>query len=213
MLLSKTFDEALRYASDVHRTQMRKATDTPYVSHLLAVAAMVLEHRGNEIEAISALLHDAPEDQGGRKRLDDIRTRFGNDVADIVEALSDALAEDPSRKPEWRERKADYHAHLRKCTDSSVLLVSAADKLHNARTTLNDIHRSGDEVWNRFVREAEDLAEKKKLSLWNYDELVKIYAKASDERVRDVASELTEVVKMLRTATKRESPGFPGRRA
>jgi (p)ppGpp synthase/HD superfamily hydrolase len=190
LILSDRFTLALEYAARVHRDQMRKKTSIPYISHLMAVAGIVLEHGGDEDEAIAALLHDAPEDQGGRPTLDDIRKRFGEKVASIVEACSDALTEDPNQKPPWRQRKAAYHAHLRQVADGSVQLVSAADKLHNARATLSDLRRHGSNVWERFNGKREG-------SLWNYEELLKAYALSSDQRVAQVADELRHVVEEL----------------
>src|SRR3954470_21398204 len=91
--LTDRFDRALLYATHVHGGQVRKGTSTPYVAHLLAVAATVLEYGGDENLAIAALLHDSAEDQGGAARLEDVRNRFGEHVARIVEACSDSLAD------------------------------------------------------------------------------------------------------------------------
>jgi len=102
MIDSPRFEAALLYATHVHAGQVRKATRIPYITHLLAVAASVAEHGGDEDRVIAALLHDAPEDQGGEGRLEDIRVRFGEAVARIVKACSDTF-EDP--KPPWRPRK------------------------------------------------------------------------------------------------------------
>src|SRR5436309_13050206 len=146
--LGERFADALAYAADVHRDQVRKSTAIPYVAHLLAVAARVLEDGGREGEAIAALLHDAPEDQGGEARLADIRDRFGDRVADIVEACSDTFE---SPKPPWRGRKEAYLAHLRDpATAIDVLRVSAADKLNNATAILRDLRQLGPRVWERF---------------------------------------------------------------
>lgn len=150
-LLSGNFGYALAYAAHVHRAQKRKGPkDLPYVGHLLSVAGIVLHNGGSEEEAIAALLHDAPEDQGGLARLDDIKSQFGSRIAEIVEACSDSLVEDANGKAEWGERKSRYLEHLRAIRDSSVYLVSAADKLDNARATLNDLRSQGDTVWERF---------------------------------------------------------------
>ena len=145
-MLSKHFDKALSYASELHREQTRKGTDIPYVSHLLAVAGLVIEAGGTENEAIAALLHDAVEDQGGAPILDEIRRIFGDEVAEIVDGCSDT---DQEPKPPWRQRKEDYIAHL-ETASPSVLLVSCADKLHNARAILADYRSIGDELWGRF---------------------------------------------------------------
>lgn len=146
MHLSARFDQALQYAVIIHAHQERKVTGIPYVAHLLGVASIALEHGANEDEAIGALLHDAGEDAGGQGRIDDVRHRFGDAVADIVQGCSDALT---TPKPEWRPRKEKYVAHLAKAS-ASVRLVVAADKLYNARTMLRDLRRFGDALWSKF---------------------------------------------------------------
>lgn len=146
MLLTNRFEEALVYATQLHAKQTRKGTTTPYISHLLAVTALVLENGGNEDEAIAALLHDAIEDQGGAATREEIRRRFGNTVVAIVNGCTDA---EVLPKPPWRARKEAYIAHLRSASPS-VRLVSAADKLHNTRAVLADYRILGDSLWQRF---------------------------------------------------------------
>lgn len=146
MQLSTRFHEALSYATTLHCNQQRKASGEPYVTHLLAVSAIVLEYGGNEDEAIAALLHDAVEDQGGLPILAEILRRFGPAVAAIVEGCTDT-AETP--KPPWRPRKEAYIGHLRTAS-SSVRLVSAADKLHNARSILREYRQQGEALWSHF---------------------------------------------------------------
>lgn len=158
------FAEALAFACRMHRPQTRKGIRTPYVSHLLAVASLVLEYDGDEDQAIAALLHDAMEDQGGQAIGEEIRRRFGPAVYQIVEDCSDAIVEDRANKPPWRERKERYVKHVASCSPRTKL-VSAADKLHNARATLADLRDFGPEVWNRFNASRED-------TLWYYGALV-----------------------------------------
>ncbi len=158
------FEEALVFAARLHRGQTRKATDIPYVTHLLAVAAFVGEAGGTEDEAIAALLHDAVEDQGGQSTLDAIRARFGDTVADIVWGCSDT---DVTPKPPWRARKEAYIAHLEHASPS-VLLVSCADKLHNARSLVTDVRAHGPTVWDRFTGGRDG-------SLWNLEALAAAY--------------------------------------
>lgn len=140
------FEEALVLANRLHARQVRKSTSIPYVGHLLGVASLVIEDGGSDDEVIAALLHDAVEDQGGAETLATIRQRFGDRVADIVDACSDT---DVEPKPPWRERKLEYIDHLRDAPQE-VLRVSAADKLHNARAILADHRRIGDGVFRRF---------------------------------------------------------------
>ena len=146
MTLSARFEEALVFAMRLHASQYRKGTNVPYVAHLLGVTSLVLEQGGSEDETIAALLHDAVEDQGGAATREEIRRRFGDEVAAIVDGCTDATT---IPKPPWRKRKETYIAHLGQAT-ASVRLVSAADKLHNARTILADYQKLGEALWERF---------------------------------------------------------------
>lgn len=147
MKLTERFAYACVYAAEVHAGQVRKGTGTPYVSHLLEVAALVIAHGGTEDEAIAALLHDAPEDAGGLDRLEDIRTRFGSRVAVIVDGCTDTYQ---SPKPPWRARKEAYLERVPGLPDSA-LLVSAADKVANVRAVIDDYKIVGDSLWARFA--------------------------------------------------------------
>lgn len=144
--LSARFEDALVYAAQIHSGMRRKGGRIPYVSHVLAVASIVLENGGSEDEAIGALLHDAAEDAGGKPTLEKIRARFGDNVAEIVDGCSDTME---SQKPEWRPRKEKHIAHLVH-TSASVRLVVAADKLHNVQSMLRDHRLFGDKLWERF---------------------------------------------------------------
>jgi len=146
-MLTERFDTALAYASATHRTQVRKGSNVPYIAHLLGVASIAIEYGADEDQAIAALLHDAVEDQGGLARLEDIRNRFGGRVAAIVMDCTDAV-EIP--KPEWRTRKQRYITSLSKKPLDS-LLVSLADKTHNAEAIVADLDLVGDEIWSRFT--------------------------------------------------------------
>jgi (p)ppGpp synthase/HD superfamily hydrolase len=193
MLDSPRFQAALTYAVNVHAGQTRKATSIPYITHLLAVAALVGEHGGDEDQVIAALLHDAPEDQGGRARLDEIRASFGHRVAEIVEACTDTL-DDP--KPKWRPRKEAYIQHLAHAP-AAALLVSAADKLHNTRAIVADLRRSGLSAFDRFNG-------KKDGTLWYYSELVRAFeARRQDE----LTAELRRTVAVMhRLASENDTP-------
>lgn len=146
-LFSQRFALALQFANQIHATQVRKGLGAPYISHLMAVSASVMEFGGGEDEAIAGLLHDAAEDCGGTPMLDSIRTIFGETVADIVSACTDAFE---SPKPAWRIRKEAYVAHL-KSASPGVKLVAGCDKLHNLTSTLRDLRQGpGGDYWGRF---------------------------------------------------------------
>jgi GTP pyrophosphokinase len=152
--LSSRFSEALRGAADLHAKQARKGTTIPYIAHLLGVASIALHYGADEDEAIAALLHDAIEDAprelGANWVRNWLRFRFGDGVLSIVEGCTDA---DVMPKPAWRVRKEAYIARLPK-EPASVALVSASDKLHNARAILSDYREIGDQLWTRFDADA-----------------------------------------------------------
>jgi len=196
-MLGEKFDEALQLASDLHREQTRKATPVPYLAHLMAVAGIVLEanayHRFDNIEdiAIGALLHDAIEDQGHRINLEDIRARFGDLVHDIVRDCSDAIIEEEhQKKGNWRDRKEAYVSKIRKKPQETIL-VSCADKLHNARAIMFDHDRIGDPVWHRFNASKDEI-------LWYYESLCEAFAEAWPEN--PLLPDLDAVVARMRLA-------------
>lgn len=183
MMLSPRFDEALVYASRVHAGQTRPGKPVPYIAHPLAVCSLVLEAGGDEDLAVGGLLHDTAEDHGGRARLEDIRQRFGQRVAAIVEGCSDSL-EDP--RPPWRIRKERYIEHLWQASDD-VLLVSLADKVHNARSILMDYREHGDAIWSRFAGGRDYAA-------WYLVELARLFA---EKRPGPLTDELARVVREI----------------
>ncbi len=161
-MLTRRFEEALLYANRLHATQIRKGSGIPYISHLLSVAGLTLEYGGGENEAIAALLHDAVEDQGGPSTRADILNRFGPEVTTIVDGCTDDSGHFP--KPSWRARKEAYIAHVRHAPHA-VRLVSACDKLHNARTLVMDYRSQGERLWSHFQGGRDG-------TLWYYRSLV-----------------------------------------
>ncbi len=150
--LTERFATAFALAWAVHGTQMRKKTGIPYMAHVMSVCALALENGADEDVAIAALLHDSVEDsEDGEATHSVIEDQFGERVARIVMACSDAVAVPGRPKPDWRERKETYLRHLDADADTDVLLVSACDKLHNARSILDDLRIEGDVVWQRFT--------------------------------------------------------------
>lgn len=143
--MTERFSSALAYANDLHRHQRRKGTGVPYVSHLLSVAALVMEAGGSEDECIAALLHDAVEDQGGAGTAEEIRHRFGAEVAQIVQSCS----EDKTPGRTWTQRKRSAVSKVAGL-DESARLVLTADKLHNIRSVISEHANIGDVVWQRF---------------------------------------------------------------
>ncbi|HTW81522.1 MAG TPA: HD domain-containing protein [Terracidiphilus sp.] len=188
LLLSDRFTRAVEYARTLH-IERRKGTEIPYMAHLLGVASLVMGESGRvdfpvtEDMVIAALLHDTVEDHGGAPRLKDVEFNFGANVARMVEALSDTLAEDAFQKEKWEVRKKTYVDRLRH-EPPDVQLISAADKLYNAQSILTDYRRIGDEIWRRFKRGRDE-------QLWYFHELLKVFRNSAGNEIVD---ELERVV-------------------
>jgi hypothetical protein len=190
-LLTSRFTRAVDVARVLHGAECRKQTPVTYVCHLLAVAALVLEHGGTEDQAIAALLHDAAEDHGGAARLRMIEAEFGPAVAHLVEACSDSLVADRSDKAPWPERKTAYLVRL-EGEPPEAALVSTADKLHNARTVLADYREVGEALWGRF-----NAAAGRDGSVWYYVRMAEILRgrlAGADPLARRLSAELDRTV-------------------
>jgi (p)ppGpp synthase/HD superfamily hydrolase len=190
--LSSRFTSAVDYARHLH-IERRKGTGIPYMAHLLGVASLVMGEAGHagfpvtEEMVIAALLHDAAEDHGGVPRLKDIEYNFGPNVARMVEGLSDSLTGDSDNKQSWLERKQGYILKLRD-EPADIQLISAADKLYNARAILEDYREIGPRIWERFKRGRQD-------QLWYFDELLTVFKASGTARIVD---ELERTVNELR---------------
>ncbi|MGB0065023.1 MAG: HD domain-containing protein [Terracidiphilus sp.] len=179
LVLTERFTEAVEYARKLH-TEYRKGTDIPYMAHLLGVAALVMGEAGGRVPVsedmiVAALLHDAVEDHGGMPRLREVEERFGSEVSRMVEGLSDTFAENQDKKEAWEDRKKNYLARLRDEPDDT-LLISAADKLYNAKAILDDFKEIGPKVFERFKRGAGQ-------QLWYFDELLKVFRAHPPNRI------------------------------
>ncbi len=183
---TQRFTDAIALAVELHEAHARKGTTVPYMSHLLGVASLVMEHGGTEDQCIAGLLHDAVEDCGGAPTAARIRAEFGDAVADIVEACSDT---DLDPKPPWLGRKTAYIDHITHAPDD-VLLVSLADKVHNCRSLATDTESHGDLLWARFTGTKVE-------SRWYYESLCKVF----EERLGP-----TPLVRELRHAIARVWP-------
>lgn len=171
LLLTERFTQAVEYARRLH-TEFRKGTEIPYLTHLLGVAALVMAQTGSRVPVtedmvIAALLHDTVEDHGGLPRLRDVEREFGDNVGRMVAGLSDTFADDHERKEGWEVRKETYLTRLAGEPDD-VLLISAADKLYNAKAILEDYREIGDAVFERFKRGAGK-------QLWYFKELLRVF--------------------------------------
>jgi (p)ppGpp synthase/HD superfamily hydrolase len=203
--LGERFVRAVNYARHLH-IETRKGSDIPFMAHLLGVASLVMGEAGHvsfpvtEDMVIAALLHDTVEDHGGTLRLKDVELNFGPNVARMVEGLSDSLAENPDQKEPWEQRKRAYVKRLR-TEPLDVQLISAADKLYNARTILDDDRQIGPEVWTRFKRGRD-------LQLWYFRALLAVFHKSGSNRI---VEELERVVDELDRITTNQDIAAPRR--
>jgi (p)ppGpp synthase/HD superfamily hydrolase len=181
LILTGRFSGAVEYARQVH-TEFRKGTDVPYMAHLLGVASLVMGEAGGRVPVtedmvIAALLHDVVEDHGGMPRLREVEQRFGANVGRMVAGLSDTFADDHDKKEGWEQRKLAYLDRLRGESDD-VLLISAADKLYNAKSILDDYRVIGDAIWARFKRGADK-------QLWYFNGLLAVFHAHPSNRIVD----------------------------
>lgn len=188
-MLTENFNQAVSFANEVHKEHVRKGTQIPYISHLMAVASLVMESGGSEDEVIAALLHDAVEDGGGEPVLDEIKKRFGQNVASIVDGCTETY-EDP--KPPWKGRKDSYISHVKE-GNPSVKLVSGADKLHNVRCILSDYRQVGEVLWDRFSASKEE-------TLWFYQSMAGVLCTSGKDL--KVYADLDNAVKELESIIK-----------
>ncbi|MGI5243460.1 HD domain-containing protein [Dactylosporangium sp. CA-139066] len=163
-MLSPRFEEALAFAARHHGAQTRHNTGTPYVSHLLATCAIVLEEGGGETAAIGALLHDVLEDQPTERAA--LQAAFGEDVYRIVDDCTDADA-GQRRNLTWWERKRAHVQRMSELAGAESLLVIAADKVCSLQSLVDDLHRFGPSLFERSARTADEL-------LWNYREVLAV---------------------------------------
>jgi (p)ppGpp synthase/HD superfamily hydrolase len=188
--LTARFPAALAVAWEVHGRQLRKKTGIPYMAHVMAVCALALEHGADEDVAIAALLHDSVEDStDGAAMQRTIAEDFGPRVARIVISCSDAIAVPGEPKPPWKERKERYLHHLQHDADVDALLVSACDKVHNARSILADLRTEGTEVWERFT--VKDPNEQ----LWYYTSVLQILRRRLPVALTDELADLVDAIR------------------
>jgi (p)ppGpp synthase/HD superfamily hydrolase len=189
--LGGRFLRAFVFAAEKHAGQTRKTTTVPYIAHLMGVASLVLEFGGDEDMGIAALLHDVVEDCGGEPMLKEVRQRFGERVAKIVNGCTDS---DIEPKPPWRERKESYLGHL-KDADAETRLVSAADKLNNVRSILSDYREFGELIWDRFNGGREG-------TRWYYRSLVEEFKRGEANRlIRELELAVEELEMLAKTKT------------
>jgi (p)ppGpp synthase/HD superfamily hydrolase len=148
------YEEALRMAARAHRSQVRKGTDLPYITHPVHVSAILQRHGFPRDTVIAALLHDVVEDQD--VSLAEIETSFGTVVAEIVDALSEDKSDAAGETRPWHVRKAEAVDKIRNGS-SAAAAVKAADVLHNAQSILYDLRQDGSKVWKRFNRGPEQM--------------------------------------------------------
>jgi GTP pyrophosphokinase len=185
---------AMAVAAQIHAAQIRKGTTIPYLSHLLGACSIAMDYGATEDEAIAALLHDAIEDGEPVEAARATVRTFGGEVGRIVEGCTDS---DAHPKPPMRERKEAYLARLA-AEDRSVLIVSASDKLHNARSIVRDLRGVGSAVWDRF-------SVPKKDTLWYYRSLVKTY-RANPAHNGALVAELDRTVVEMERPAQRVNP-------
>lgn len=189
-MLKQRFSEALEYATTLHSKQIRKGSDTPFITHLLSVSALILEDGGSEDEAIAGLLHDAVEDQGGLIRLEEIKVKFGDNVAGIILECSESHTHP---KPPWKDRKMASIRKMNNVSDSAIRVI-LADKIHNARSIIHEYHKHGEKFWDSFKAGKEG-------TVWYYKEILSVLQKRTFSVLLDELSQLVLTIENLQEST------------
>ena len=190
-MLTERIANALSLAMKAHDGQKRKGTNIPYVAHPMGVAAIALDYGATEDQAIAALLHDVLED-GGAHFAPVIRERFGEAVLAIVEGCTDGVPDAQGKKADWKERKLQYLDHLARASDE-IILVSGADKLHNARAIVSDLQSVGPTVFDRFTAGRDG-------TLWYYRKLAEIFSRRGAPMAKQLDAVVAEMEKLTRVA-------------
>lgn len=159
--------DAIEFAAAAHRGQYRKGTRIPYLMHPLSAARTVIDAGCAEHVVAAAILHDIIEDTS--HTIDEIRTRFGARVAELVEACSEPNHRDAT----WETRKQHTVDVLNSATDHEILMVAIADKLDNIRSIREDHALRGEDTWKRFKRGREQQA-------WYYRSLSRAFNQRMD---------------------------------
>ena len=186
-MLTDKFSKAVSVANYAHYDQTRKGTAIPYIAHPLAVASLAIEFGATEDQAIAALLHDAIED-GGAEYKQVILEAFGESVLAMVQGCTDGVPDANGEKADWWDRKTAYLAHLEKASDD-VLLVSGADKLHNARSIVIDLQEIGPAVFERFKAGM-------KGTLWYYRSLADVFTKRNSPMTKQLEAAVSQMEKL-----------------
>jgi (p)ppGpp synthase/HD superfamily hydrolase len=183
--MTPRFTKAISLAAEAHEGQERKGTGMPYITHPVAVSALVARYGGDEDQQIGALLHDVLEDAG-----EDWAPRiaeFGERVLAIVRACTDGTPDAVTGvKAPWRERKEAYLAHLAETPDDA-LLVSACDKLHNIQAIHLDLTEIGIAVFDRFSADRDSV-------LWYYRTLAEIFAERKMAPANAIQREYQQII-------------------
>lgn len=194
---SQRYDDALTLASRAHRTQQRKGSDVPFIVHPVHVSVLLLRHGFAEDAAIAGLLHDVVEDQD--VTLEEIETRFGARVAEMVAAVTEQKKDDEGNLRPWEVRKQEALDHLHHA-DPEILAIKAADVIHNTRGLAREVRQRGPSIWRFYRRGADE-------SLWYYRGVATLVGKRL--RPHPLADELDQAVGDLEAAVaeSRRGPG------
>ncbi|MEI6481610.1 MAG: HD domain-containing protein [Candidatus Saccharibacteria bacterium] len=161
--------EQARETSDyAHELQTRKGSGEPYSTHPHAVAEITSQYTDNPDAIIAAEFHDILEDvPADRYSEDRMREEYGDNVVELVKMVSENKRADDAEEAPWEERKQYYINHLSELDNTDALIISAADKIHNLNSMIEDYNRVGEDLWSVFN------APKEK-QLWYYEQIFNI---------------------------------------
>jgi len=153
MIYTELIREASFFAETVHRGQVRKGKETPYIVHVMAVGLILALANADEEVIAAGILHDTMEDcePYGSVTRELLEEKFGSKVAQMVDDVTEEDKELP-----WLERKVAALEHI-KHMEPDPLMVKTADVISNMTEINRDLRLEGEVVWERFNASKEDI--------------------------------------------------------
>lgn len=190
MRLTPKINKAINKAAELHRHQIRKDVDIPYIMHPFSVAIILSNYTSDEDVIIAGLMHDTVEDVRGytfKKLAKDFGARVAGIVQEVSEDKTSYYTKDKEKKT-WYIRKKKYISGL-ETASTDALLVAAADKIHNINSLIESYENLGGRLWKNF-----NAPEPKRDYLWFYSKVLDVLEKRLKS---DIVKELKQGFRQL----------------
>ena len=140
-------DRAIVFAVRAHAGTERRGKGFPYIVHPMEAMEIVATMTADQELLAAAALHDTVEDTN--VTVEELRAEFGDRIAGLVAAESDAFVEGVSEEDSWHSRKQAAIDRLARAPHDAKM-VALGDKLSNMRAIARDYAVQGDALWSIF---------------------------------------------------------------